>query len=69
MVMLIDLIVVDEKGDEVDGDQILGALGLFLHRTGALKGDGIVATVMSNQALEDTMTANGLKLLSLQCGR
>jgi len=56
------LIVVDENGKEVDGDQILGALGLFLHGNGALKGDGIVATVMSNQALEDAMTANGLVL-------
>ena len=56
------LIVVDENGDEVDGDQILGALGLFLHQCGSLKGGGIVATVMSNQALEDTMSANGLTL-------
>jgi phosphoglucosamine mutase len=56
------LIVVDEHGKEVDGDQILGALGLFLHRNGALKGGGIVATVMSNQALEDSMEANGLVL-------
>jgi phosphoglucosamine mutase len=56
------LIVIDEKGEEVDGDQILGALALFLQRTGALKGDGIVATVMSNQALEDAMIENGLVL-------
>ncbi|HEX5710139.1 MAG TPA: phosphoglucosamine mutase, partial [Sulfuricurvum sp.] len=56
------LIVVDENGDEVDGDQILGALGLFLHREGQLKGNGIVATVMSNQALEDAMVENGLVL-------
>ena len=56
------LIVVDENGDEVDGDQILGALALFLQRSGQLKGNGMVATVMSNQALEDTMTANKLKL-------
>jgi len=56
------LIVVDENGDEVYGDQILGALALFLQRSGQLKGKGMVATVMSNQALEDTMTANKLKL-------
>ncbi|MDD5052128.1 MAG: phosphoglucosamine mutase [Sulfuricurvum sp.] len=62
------LIVVDENGDEVDGDQILGALGLFLHRMGALKGDGIVATVMSNQALEDTMISAGLKLYRSNVG-
>lgn len=56
------LIVVDENGEEVDGDQILGALALFLQRSGQLKGMGMVATVMSNQALEDAMTANKLKL-------
>lgn len=62
------LIVVDEKGEEVDGDQILGALGLYLHRTGALKGGGIVATVMSNQALEDAMNDAGLKLFRSNVG-
>ncbi len=56
------LIVIDENGEEVDGDQILGALGLFLHKNGMLKGDGIVSTVMSNQALEDTMRDHGLVL-------
>ncbi len=60
------LVVVDEKGEVVDGDQLLGALGLFMHRFGLLKGDGIVATVMSNQALEDAMTEAGLKLY--RCG-
>ncbi|MEW5831720.1 MAG: phosphoglucosamine mutase [Campylobacterota bacterium] len=62
------LIVVDENGEEVDGDQILGALGLFLHRGGNLKGGGIVATVMSNQALEDAMNAEGLKLFRSNVG-
>ena len=62
------LIVVDENGDEVDGDQILGALGLFLHQSGQLKGGGIVATVMSNQALEDSMSENGLKLFRSNVG-
>ncbi|WP_345988881.1 phosphoglucosamine mutase [Sulfurimonas sp. HSL1-2] len=56
------LVVVDEKGDVVDGDQLLGALGLFMQKYGLLKGDGIVATVMSNQALEDAMAAAGLTL-------
>lgn len=60
------LVVVDEKGEVVDGDQLLGALGLFMHRYGLLKGDGIVATVMSNQALEDALAAEGLKLY--RCG-
>jgi len=62
------LVVVDEKGETVNGDQLLGALGLFMHRSGLLKGDGIVATVMSNQALEDAMTAAGLNLYRCDVG-
>ena len=62
------LVVVDERGEEVDGDQLLGALGLFLSRIGQLKGGGIVATVMSNQALEDCMESNGLKLYRSNVG-
>lgn len=62
------LIVVDENGEEVDGDQIIGALALFLQRSGKLKGEGVVATVMSNQALEDTLVENGLKLFRSNVG-
>ncbi|MDQ1299230.1 MAG: phosphoglucosamine mutase [Campylobacterota bacterium] len=62
------LIVVDENGEEIDGDQILGALALFLHRSGQLKGQGIVSTVMSNQALEDSMIAHKLKLYRANVG-
>ena len=56
------LVVIDEKGEVVDGDQLLGALGVHLHKQKVLKGKGIVATVMSNQGLDDYMSANGLKL-------
>jgi len=56
------LVVVDENGEEVDGDQLLGAMGVHMNERGVLKGGGIVSTVMSNQALEDYMVDNGLKL-------
>jgi len=56
------LVVIDEKGEVVDGDQLIGALGVHLNERGCLKGKGIVATVMSNQGLGDYMDANGLKL-------
>jgi len=56
------LVIVDEKGEMVDGDQLLGALGVSLYKQGRLKGDGIVATVMSNAALEDYLEKNMLKL-------
>jgi len=45
------LVIVDEKGDVVDGDKLIGALAVYLKQTNKLKG-GCVATVMSNKALE-----------------
>ncbi len=62
------LVVVDENGEEVDGDQLLGALALYLKESGQLKGDGMVATVMSNQGLEDLMQENGLNLYRSNVG-
>lgn len=62
------LVVVDEKGDIVDGDHLLGALGVYMHSQKALRGGGIVATVMSNQALGDYMSQNNLKLFRCDVG-
>ncbi len=62
------LVVVDEKGEIVDGDQLLGALGVHLKEKGSLLGGGIVATVMSNQGLEDYMSQNNLKLYRSNVG-
>jgi phosphoglucosamine mutase len=62
------LVVIDDKGEVVDGDQLLGALGMYLHDKGKLKGDGIVATVMSNQGLEDALHVRGLKLYRSNVG-
>ncbi|MEO1954313.1 MAG: phosphoglucosamine mutase [Campylobacterales bacterium] len=62
------LVIVDEKGEVVDGDQLLGALGKHLHSQGKLTGDGIVSTVMSNKGLEDYMKSCGLKLYRSNVG-
>jgi len=62
------LVVVDEKGEVVDGDQLLGALGVYLYEKGTLKGDGIVTTVMSNAALDDYMQKYHLKLYRSNVG-
>jgi phosphoglucosamine mutase len=56
------LVVVDENGEMVDGDQLLGALGVHLHTQGRLKGGGIVSTVMSNAALDDYLAKHKLQL-------
>jgi phosphoglucosamine mutase len=62
------VVIVDENGEVVDGDQLIGALSIYLHRQKRLKGDGIVATVMSNQALEDALQNEGLKLYRSDVG-
>ncbi len=62
------VVIVDENGVVVDGDQLLGALGSFMSERGTLKGDGIVSTVMSNRGLDDFMSEKGLKLFRSDVG-
>jgi phosphoglucosamine mutase len=62
------LIVVDEKGQIVDGDQLMALIALGLKARGELKGDGVVATVMSNLGLERKLGDAGLKLLRTKVG-
>jgi len=56
------LIVVDEKGQTVDGDQIMALIGTQFAASGQLRGGGVVATVMSNLGLERCLAAQGLTL-------
>ena len=56
------VVLVDERGEVVDGDKLMGVLGIYLKEQGKLKGDGIVATVMSNKGLELYLQKHGLKL-------
>lgn len=62
------LIVVDEKGRVVDGDQIMALLGTSMNRNGLLRGDGIVATVMSNLGLERYLASQHLELVRAKVG-
>lgn len=62
------LIVVDEKGAIVDGDQIMATIGASWARQGRLKGGGVVATVMSNLGLERFLEGQGLTLERTKVG-
>jgi phosphoglucosamine mutase len=62
------LIVVDETGRAVDGDQIMALIATRMHEKGALKGGGIVATVMSNLGLERYLASIGLDLVRAKVG-
>lgn len=56
------LIIVDEQGRVVDGDQIMALIGKSWSEAGLLKGRGVVATVMSNLGLERFLHSIGLSL-------
>ncbi len=62
------LIVVDETGTVIDGDQLMALIAIDQQRLGLLKGDGVVATVMSNLGLERRLAEVGLKLHRTQVG-
>ena len=56
------LIICDETGQVVDGDQIMAMVAIDWARRGLLTGGGLVATVMSNLGLERALAAEGLTL-------
>lgn len=61
-------IFVCEQGMIVDGDHIMAALGLDLHRNGLLAKQTLVGTVMSNFGLELSMAKAGIKLVRTPVG-
>lgn len=62
------VVIVDEKGQIVDGDQIMAVIAESWHRRGRLAAGGIVATVMSNLGLERYVQGLGLELARTPVG-
>ncbi len=62
------LIVVDENGRIIDGDQLMATIATSFARRGKLAGGGLVATVMSNLGLERHLSAQGLGLVRTAVG-
>ncbi len=62
------LIIVDEHGRIVDGDQLMATIAGSWARAGRLSGGGLVATVMSNLGLERHLSAQGLGLVRTAVG-
>ncbi len=56
------VMIIDETGHVADGDQIMALLAARWADDGRLKGDTLVATVMSNLGLERFLTGRGLRL-------
>jgi phosphoglucosamine mutase len=61
-------LAVDHTGELVDGDQIMAILALAMHERGALTGDTLVTTVMSNLGLLLAMRAQGITTLQTSVG-
>lgn len=62
------LIITDQHGTVIDGDQIMALLASHWAGRNSLRGDGVVATVMSNLGLERYLAAKGLKLIRTKVG-
>ncbi|MFE0423635.1 phosphoglucosamine mutase [Streptomyces sp. NPDC058953] len=61
-------LAVDAAGEEIDGDQILAVLALAMREAGTLRGDTVVATVMSNLGFKLAMEREGLELVQTAVG-
>jgi phosphoglucosamine mutase len=62
------VLIVDEQGQVVDGDQLMGVIATSWKEDGLLTGPGVVATIMSNLGLERYLSDQGLSLARTAVG-
>ena len=62
------VVIVDEKGHIVDGDQLMAVIAESWNRRGKLSAGGVVATVMSNLGLERYLKDQGLSMVRTPVG-
>jgi phosphoglucosamine mutase len=62
------IVMVDEKGEVIDGDEILAVCGISMLKKGRLRGNTVVATVMSNMGLEMALSKAGGRLVRAKVG-
>jgi phosphoglucosamine mutase len=62
------VLIADEKGEMVDGDQLMAMVARSWSQAGRLRGGGVVATVMSNLGLELYLEEHGLKIVRTKVG-
>ena len=61
-------LLVDETGGVIDGDKVLAVCSLDMKRRGRLRGNALVATVMSNLGLHEFCRNNGIDLICTDVG-
>jgi phosphoglucosamine mutase len=62
------VIIADERGHVIDGDQLMALIATSWHQRGQLQGGGLVATVMSNLGLERFLADHALTLARTKVG-
>lgn len=62
------IVMADEKGHLLDGDQLMGLIAVAWQKEKRLERPGIVATIMSNMGLEKYLAGQGISLLRAQVG-
>ena len=62
------VLLCDENGEIVDGDEILAIAAVDLLRAGQLRDKTLVATIMSNFGLDETLVAHGGKVIRTKVG-
>ena len=62
------LVMADERGELLDGDQLMALVAMHCQRTNQLNGGGVVATVMSNLGFERYLSELGLVLVRTRVG-
>lgn len=61
-------IITDDRGKVHDGDEILALCAVDLKKRGLLRGNKVVATVMSNLGLEKYLSKNGIEVIRTNVG-
>ncbi|WP_375643270.1 MULTISPECIES: phosphoglucosamine mutase [unclassified Bartonella] len=62
------VLIVDEKAQTVDGDQLIAVIAENWHKMGRLRCNGVVTTIMSNLGLERFLNSKGLHLVRTKVG-
>ena len=62
------VLVADASGRLIDGDQVIATIATYWKKTGRLRGNAVVATQMSNLALEKYLDGQGISLLRTKVG-
>ena len=62
------LVIIDENGDQVNGDHLLAMIALSLKKKNLLKNNKVVSTIMANLSLENHFDSIDLKLIRANVG-